>query len=90
MSKNIVYNGQSFLNKVVECTGDIDNAFEMALQNNMSVSDLLTTGDTLQTTKTTDWDVVDFFANIKPATNIVQIELPKLVYDLPGEFPYSF
>ena len=33
MSNSTLYQGQSFFNKVVELTGDVDNAFEMMLLN---------------------------------------------------------
>jgi hypothetical protein len=34
-----VYQGQSFLDKVIEMTGSVDNAFGMAIENNVSITD---------------------------------------------------
>lgn len=42
-----VYQGQSFLDKTIEMTGSIENVFALALENNMSITDILTIGSTL-------------------------------------------
>lgn len=42
-----VYQGQSFLDKVIEMTGSVDNAFAMALENNVSITDSLAIGTPL-------------------------------------------
>ncbi|RTY71566.1 hypothetical protein [Flavobacterium sp. LB2P53] len=42
-----VYQGQSFLDKVIEMTGSADNAFAMALENNVSITDSLAIGTLL-------------------------------------------
>lgn len=39
MSDKIVNQGQSFLDKVLETTGSIENAFEMAILNGVSITD---------------------------------------------------
>jgi len=39
MSDKIVYQGQSFLDKVLETTGSVENAFEMAILNGVSITD---------------------------------------------------
>jgi len=94
MSKQTVYAGQSFLNKVVECTGDIDNAFQMMILNGgTSLTNRLSVGQDLKKITITDYDVVDFFnENNRPAT-LKQLPLitdNSLEYLLHGEFPYSF
>lgn len=42
-----VHQGQSFLDKVIEMTGSVDNAFAMALENNVSITDTLAIGTIL-------------------------------------------
>jgi L-fucose isomerase-like protein len=93
MSKDIIYSGQSFFNKVVECTGDIDNAFAMMLLNkSTSLTTSLEVGKVLKLTTITDHDVVDFFNdNNRPATGNNKIAIDNsLEYLFPGEFPFSF
>lgn len=91
MSKNIVHNGQTFFNKVIECTGDIDNAFAMMILNKKkSLTDNDSIGTELKTTTITDYDVVDFYEDRKPATKQKITIIPEFDYLLPGEFPYSF
>ena len=91
MSKNIVHNGQTFFNKVIECTGDIDNAFAMMLVNKRkSLTDNYSIGTELKATTITDYDVVDFYEDRKPATKQIIKIIPEFDYLLPGEFPYSF
>lgn len=41
MQTTKVKQGQTFFDSVIESTGDITNAFEMALVNNISVTDML-------------------------------------------------
>jgi hypothetical protein len=91
MSKNIVHSGQTFFNKVIECTGDIDNAFVMMLLNKKkSLTDTDIVGTELKATTITDYDVVDFYEDRKPATKQIIKIIPEFDYLLPGEFPYSF
>lgn len=91
MNKNIVHSGQTFFNKVIECTGDIDNAFVMMLLNKKkSLTDNDIVGTELKATKITDYDVVDFYEDRKPATKQIIKIIPEFDYLLPGEFPYSF
>ena len=55
MSKNIVHGGQTFFNKVIECTGDIENAFAMMLLNKKkSLTDNDSIGTELKVTNITD------------------------------------
>jgi hypothetical protein len=93
MSKEIVYSNQNFFNKVIECTGDIDNAFEMMLLNNKTTfTNKLEVGLVLKKSKITDYEVVDFFTEInRPSTSVSIISIDNsLDYLFPGEFPFSF
>ena len=64
-----VEQGQSFLDKVIEQTGSLDNAFEMALLNNLSLTDGLQIGSELSTAGTVKRGIVSLFGkNNKPAT----------------------
>lgn len=74
MSNAKVYQGQSFLDKVIELTGSVENAFEMALLNNMSVTDDVVIGQELKLTGVTLKSVVSIFnENKHPATAINEI-----------------
>ncbi|AOW08752.1 hypothetical protein [Flavobacterium gilvum] len=93
MSKEIAYAGQSFLDKIIECTGDIENAFEMSLLNARTITDKLQVATTLKKSAITDYDVVSYFTdNNRPATYVAVIipTDPVFVFTSPGEFPYSF
>lgn len=68
MSK--VLQGQSFINKVLELTGSIENAMDMAVLNNVSITDNVTIGKEFITTPTTDQTVVNYFLEKKPANGI--------------------
>jgi hypothetical protein len=69
MNKNIVYAGQSFLDKVLELTGSIENAFEMALTNGLSITDSLVIGTSIKPSGKVKNVVVSFFSEkIGPAT----------------------
>lgn len=64
-----VYQGQSFLDKVVEQTGDFENTFEMALMNNASITDDLEVGGFVKVSTVTKKAVVDFYNEYnRPAT----------------------
>lgn len=66
---SLIYQGQSFLDKVIEQTGDIENAFEMALFNNASITDDLVVGTYLKVSTVTKKSVVDFYNEYnRPAT----------------------
>lgn len=74
MSSATVYQGQSFLDKVIELTGSVENAFEMALLNNMSVTDDVVIGQDLKVTGMTLKYVASIFnENKRPATAINEI-----------------
>ena len=72
MSKTKVYSGQSFLNKVVEATGSLDNAFAMGLLNGRSITDEYIVSEALLSTSKTNFGVVAFFRERKPATAITE------------------
>lgn len=64
-----VYQGQSFLDKVIEQTGNSENTFEMALLNNASITDDLVVGAYVKVSTITNKAVVDFYNEYnRPAT----------------------
>ena len=84
MSKNIVFVGQNFLNKVVELTGSIDNAFEVAIINNLSLTDNLIIGTELKSTPITNKAIFNFFDHDnKPTTSLTVNEIAQFLLD-PG------
>ncbi len=67
--KQFVHQGQSFLDKVIELTGNVDNTFEMALSNGRSITDNLEIGTELSSISTIDKKVASLFNNQhRPAT----------------------
>lgn len=90
MNNKIIHSGQTFLDKVIEMTGSIENAFEMALLNKVFLTDDTTVGKALIANKISNRVVVDYFnSNKKPATGITK-QLQEEDYSFPGEFPFSF
>lgn len=66
-----VQQGQSFLDKVTELTGTHEYAIEMALLNNVSITDDAVRGANYKTPAVTRTNVVNFFNAIdNPATDI--------------------
>ena len=82
-----VLRGQSLINKAIELTGDAESALTMAFLNNVSLTEPLQIGSALKSPQVVDYSVVDFFKDTKPAT-MAKREI--LIFELPGEFPYSF
>jgi translation initiation factor 2 beta subunit (eIF-2beta)/eIF-5 len=79
MSNAKVYQGQSFLDKVLETTGSIDNAFAMAILNGMSITDDVVVGQELKATGVTLKSVVSIFNDKKrPATAITMEQLQEI------------
>jgi hypothetical protein len=79
MSKNKVYNSQSFFDKVIECTGSIENAFKMALLNGISVTDDIVIGQQLKIPPVTNKVIVEFFGDLnRPATMITQSQIEEI------------
>lgn len=70
MSKTKLYQGQSLFDKANETTGSVENAFDMALLNAMSITDSLEIGQELLTVPATNKTVVLFFSEKRPATGI--------------------
>lgn len=68
MSKNKVYQGQNFIDKVLESTGSSDNAFEMSILNGISLTNSLAIGQELQASKVTKKAVVRIFTQKRPAS----------------------
>lgn len=73
MSKNIVFQGQSFIDKVLETTGSTENAFEMSILNGVSLTDNVAVGQVLQASKVTRSGVVEVFNQKRPASAIINI-----------------
>lgn len=69
--KDKVYQGQNFIDKVLETTGSTENAFEMALLNGMSLTDSVAIGQELQPTRVTRKGMVKLFdSRNRPASAI--------------------
>lgn len=91
MSKTIVHSGQSFFNKVVELTGDIDNSFEMMLLNSKtSLTSNVSVAEELKASTVTDNEVVEFYLDKMPATLFNRKSQVTTDFGFPGEFPFSF
>lgn len=82
MFKTKVYSGQSFLNKVVETTGSVENAFAMALLNKMSITDVLTAGQELIFVAVSKKQVANYFKEKLPATGITMEQQTVLIPQL--------
>ena len=65
----IVKQGQSFLDKVTQLTGSYENALEMAILNNVSITSDIEIGVELKTSKVTNKTITAFFNTTnEPAT----------------------
>lgn len=73
MSKSVVYQGQNFVDKVLETTGSTENAFEMSILNKVSLTDNVAIGQELQVSKVTRKGVVGVFNQKRPASAIISI-----------------
>lgn len=60
--------GQSFLDRLLQQTGTVENAFEMALENGVSITDDLVIGLSLNTSGVIKKSVTEIFINNEPAT----------------------
>ncbi len=93
MSKEMIYANQTFLNKVIECTGDIENAFEMAFLNEIDISDDVVIGSKLNVTSISNKAIVSYFNETnRPASGSKYLDADYVnPYEFPlGEFPFSF
>lgn len=71
----IVKRGQSFIDMVMQGTGALDAAFEMAVSNGRSLTQALATGDTIQATEVVNKRIVSLFTLGKePTSAINQVE----------------
>ncbi|WP_395049394.1 hypothetical protein [Flavobacterium sp.] len=79
MNKKIVHQGQSFLDKVLENTGSIENAFEMALLNGISITDDLAIGSELICSPVSNKVVAELFNEFKkPATGLTPAQVAEI------------
>lgn len=69
-NKTTILEGQSFLDKVIENTGSIEECFEMSLINEMSITDNLVVGKLLTISKVSSSNIVSFLKDNKPATKL--------------------
>ncbi|WP_336070008.1 hypothetical protein [Mesoflavibacter sp. CH_XMU1404-2] len=68
---NVVKQGQSFVDKVVELTGSFENVVAMAVLNNKSITDHLTIGEQINAFPATNKRVASFFNKYnEPATGL--------------------
>lgn len=75
-----VEQGQSFLDLVIQATGDIDNAFEMALKNGIGITKTLTIGQEIEPIPVTNKRVFQEFNELnKPATAWNEKESPLIL-----------
>ncbi|MFV8392740.1 hypothetical protein [Flavobacterium sp. LB2P6] len=79
MSNAKVYQGQSFLDKVIETTGDIENGFKMSILNGLSITNDVVIGQELKTTEVTLKSIVSIFNDKKrPATAISMEQMQEI------------
>lgn len=94
MKKVVVIALQTWLDISIQETGNVYNAFEIALANNRSLTDDLVPGETILIPTgviISDKELKYFEArNILPATGIYITQNDYLEYELPQEFPLSF
>ena len=82
---------QSIFDISVQETGNIFFAFDVALENKLSLNQLLTPGQKIIIPNVEkENDVVQHFKGLGISIATFQNEVPNYTYELPGEFPYSF
>ncbi len=68
---NTVFVNQSFFDKVIETTGDLENAFEVAILNEVSITDKLLVGSVIKAETITNSVVAGYFDELtKAATEL--------------------
>ena len=83
-----VKHGQSFLDIVIVSTGNIANCIEMALKNNVSLTDNIAQGERIKVTSVSKKNIVSFFkTNNLPATSIDYSSSNQFLF--PNIFPTS-
>ncbi len=72
MSKTTVHQGQSVFDKAIELTGSVENAFELALANGLSITDSLEIGHELTALQPTRKRIAELFnEKNRPASEII-------------------
>lgn len=88
-----VLSNQTFLDLSIQYTGNVFNAFAIALHNGLSITDDLINGSTIEIPDglTMSAKELQYYAarEILPATGITK-QLQEEDYSFPGEFPFSF
>ncbi|MCO5230135.1 MAG: hypothetical protein M9958_03165 [Chitinophagales bacterium] len=82
----MVLQGQSIFDVCLQNCGTIEGVFELANQNNLSITENLITGTILQTNGVlTDDDILDYYKvkNIQPATGLT-IEISEDITNCEG------
>lgn len=74
--------GQSFCDLVIQGTGDIENAFAMAIQNGLSITDSLSIGQKLEPAGKENSSILEIWSdNNLPATAITNENMSIIVPD---------
>lgn len=82
----MILHGQSIFDVSLQNCGTIEGVFELAVQNNLSITDNLVTGLILQINGVlTDDDILDYYKvkNIQPATGLTH-EISEEIIDCEG------
>lgn len=80
MSSKIINQGQSIFDKAIEMTGSVENAFELAILNGLSITEDLVKGDELMQISVSNKEVVSFFEDTK-SSNGLKVESEEMIND---------
>lgn len=83
-----VKQGQSFFDVVITGTGDITNAFAMAVENNCSITDLIESGEVLRTAGNQKKTITALFGKKHYPATAIAIEQDQQQDQLLYVFPY--
>lgn len=85
-------NGQTFLDVAIQETGSLEAAFEMALLNDVSITDDLLITDQLEAPEPMDLEIVSYYVrnDIKPATEIKLVPVEDGLYVLDGYWEIDY
>lgn len=63
---------QSLLDIAIQCCGSVEAVFDIAVLNDLSITDELIVGQTIQCNKITDVNIANYYRNrnLKPATGL--------------------
>lgn len=76
MNSEIVKQGQSFLDKVTQLTGNYENAIAAAILNNRSITDTVAISETINVNGVTNKRVLEFFNQTsEPATVLTMAQI---------------